>query len=269
MVEMTEDYIGAQLVSDESFLRRLPLGVVLESRLRMDAIVIACDILGQAYRDLFHLSVKIGSDLSSLNHSARAAAIGLCWSIVDQLHAVRQLLTPPTEESVGPVTQRFLELSAPATSLRNKMDHLRSNLRNLADKKGNRFPLFGALSYVLSADDPETGGWLMTISSGASHGGEMYPAVNPAGRKYTTPVGLLQLNAFDLTFEFSPTFGALQDWVRINERRIEEKVRAAAAEEASKGEHTEEELMAHLGGAPAVAMKFDFETSEPEKQGLR
>ena len=35
-VEITEDYIGAQLVSDESFLRRSPLGVVLESRLRMD-----------------------------------------------------------------------------------------------------------------------------------------------------------------------------------------------------------------------------------------
>ena len=74
---ITEDYIGAQLVSDESFLRRLPLGVVLESRLRMDAIVIACDILGQAYQDLFQLGLKIGSDLTSLSHSTRAAAIGL------------------------------------------------------------------------------------------------------------------------------------------------------------------------------------------------
>jgi hypothetical protein len=233
----------------------------------MDAIVIACDILGQAYQDLFHLAAKIGSDLSSLDHSVRAAAIGLCWSIVDQLHAVRQLLAPPTHETAGPVSQRFLNASAPATTLRNKMDHLKSNLRNLAEKKGGRFPLFGALSYVLSNADAETGGFLITISSGALHGGEVFPAANPVGRKYTTPVGLLQLHAFDITFEFSPAFAALQDYVRISERKSEEKVDAAASEEAAKGIHTVEELLAHLGGTPAIAMKFDFGTLEPEKEG--
>lgn len=262
-VQQTEDYRGAQLVSNESFLRRLPIAFDLEGRFRTDAIVIACDILGQAYQDLFHLGVRTGSDVGSLGHAGRASAIGLCWLIVDQLHAVRQLVRPPAQQAIGPIMQRFLDMSAPATDLRNKMDHLNTNLRNLGSKKGIRSPLFGAISYVLSNENPETGGLLVTISSGTLQGGEVFPAVNPAGRNYTTPVGLLQLYAFDIIFEFSPALAALQDFVQHNERRFEEKVQAAAAEEALKGEHTIEELMAHFGSVPAIVMDFEFGASEP------
>ena len=98
----------------------------------------------------------------------------------------------------------------------------------------------------------------MTVSSGALHGGELFPAVNPAGKIYSTPVGLIQLNAFDLTFEFCPALAALQDYLAITEISSEKKVRAAAEEEAEKGVHTVEELLAHLGGSVVVAMAFDY-----------
>lgn len=254
----TEHYRGQQLVPDDSYLRRLPVGLKPESRLRMDAIVIASDILSQAYQDLFRLGAEIGANLSSISNSLRATIIGLAWSIVDQLHAIRQLLTPPPAMTAGPITQRFLDAAAPATFLRNKMDHLKSNIGNLSDKKGDRYPLFGAISYVLSNADPETGGLLMTVSSGALHGSEVFPAVNPLGRSFTTPVGLLQLHAFDLTFEFSPTFSALQDYIGATEVGLEIKIRTAAEAEAEKGIHTVEELLAHLGGSLVVAMAFEY-----------
>lgn len=264
--DTTEHYRGAQLVSDESFLRRLPMAVALESRIRFDAIVIACDIISQAYQDLSQLAGSIGSDVTSLSNSKRAAMIGLCWNIIDQVHAVRQLVRPPPERTAGSATQRFLDVSDTATVLRNKMDHLNANLRNLAEKRGGRFPLFGALSYVFSNDDPATGGHLLTIASGALQGSDVFPAVNPVGQSYTVPVGLLQLHAFDTSFEFSPALAALQDYVRINERRIEEQVRQAANAEASKGGRTVDELLIHLGGSPAIVMAFDF-APEPDNEG--
>lgn len=254
----TEHYVGAQLVPDDSYLRRLPVILESESRLRMDAIVIASDILSRAYQDLFRLGAEIGANPGAFGISSRATFIGLAWSIVDQLHAIRQLLTPPPATAVGPASQRFLDAAAPATFLRNKMDHLKSNLGNLSGKKGDRYPLFGAISYVLSDANPETGGLLMTVSSGALHGGEMFPAVNPLGRSYTTPVGLLQLHAFDSTFEFSPAFAALQDYISLVEVSVEKKMRAAAEAQAMEGLHSIDELLAHLGGSPVVAMTFEY-----------
>lgn len=258
----TEHYLGAMLVSDDSYLRRLPVGLHPENRLRMDAIVVASDIVSQCYQDLSRLGAEIGATLGQIGYPQRAAFIGLAWSIVDQLHAVRQLVTPPTGTPAGPATQRFLDAAEPATLLRNKMDHLKNNLSNLSAKKGERYPLFGAISYVLSNPDPQSGGLLMTVSSGALHGGDLFPAVNPAGRSYSTPVGLLQLSAFYLTFEFSPALAALQDYLAITEAGTEKKMRAAAEAEAEKGVHTVEELLAHLGGSPVVAMAFDY-TNDP------
>ena len=98
----------------------------------------------------------------------------------------------------------------------------------------------------------------MTVSSVALHGCDLFPAVNPAGRSYSTPVGLLQLSAFYLTFEFSPALAALQDYLAITEAGTEKKMRAAAEAEAEKGVHTVEELLAHLGGSVVVAMAFDY-----------
>lgn len=254
----TEHYRGGALVSDDSYLRKLPVGLDPESRLRMDAIVVASDIVSQAYQELFRLGAEIGANLGKIGNPLRATFIGLAWSIVDQLHAIRQLLMPPRAKSAGPVTQRFLDAAAPATFLRNKMDHLKNNLLNLSAKKGERYPLFGAISYLLSNSDPESGGMLMTVSSGALHGGELFPAVNPLGRSFTTPVGLLQLHAFDLTFELSPAFAALQDYIAVTEVNAEKKMRATAEAEAKKGLHTIEELLAHLGGSPVVAVAFEY-----------
>lgn len=254
----TEHYLGAMLVSEDSYLRRLPVGLHPENRLRMDAIVVASDIVSQCYQDLSKLGAEIGATFGEIGPLQRAAFIGFAWSIVDQLHAVRQLVTPPRGIPAGPATQRFLDAAEPATLLRNKMDHLRNNLSNLSAKKGERYPLFGAISYVLSNTDPQSGGLLMTVSSGALHGGDLFPAVNPAGRSYSTPVGLLQLNAFDFTFEFSPALAALQDYLAITEVSAEKKMRAAAEVEAAKGVHTVEELLVHLGGSPVVAMVFDY-----------
>jgi len=234
------------------------MAVALESRLRFDAVVIACDVLGQAYQDLARLAAEVGTNPTAVTNAGRASAIGLCWTIVDQMHAVRQLVMPPADREVGPIAKPFLQTTEVATALRNKMDHLSTNIRNLAEKKGERLPLFGAFAYLYSNPDPATGGYLITISSGAMHGADVFPTVRPAGVSFTTPVGLLELHAFDLLFPFSPAFAALQDFIAVNERRLEEQIRRLAEEEASNTGKSFDELMAHLGGGMILAAKFHF-----------
>ena len=77
---------------------------------------------------------------------------------------------------MGPRQSKFYADFECATLLRNGMDHLHNNVRNLAARKGTQSPLFGALSYFwvephqITEIDGEAvvrAGTLVTITSGS------------------------------------------------------------------------------------------------------
>lgn len=136
-------YAGEGLISDESYLRKLPVALAVEERLRYDAIVTAADIIAQSFGLLRQFTAQAKAEPENFNNGLRAFLLSLCWTIVDQLHAIRQLVKT---KRPGPLTLAFMEAAAPATLLRNAMDRLAGNLKNVSSSKGLKNPLVGSLS---------------------------------------------------------------------------------------------------------------------------
>ena len=254
-------YVGEPLVSDESFLRKLPVALHVKERLRYDAFVIAADIIAQAFSLLRQFTAQAGNEMENFTNGFRAHALSLCWTMVDQLHAIRQLLQPPGGTKSGPFTQAFLDAAESATSLRNRMDHLADNLDNLSKTKGSKPPLFGSLSYFHAADPgaAEKRGNIITIMSGSLHGKHTMPCVNPAGRAFTLPTGLFTLSAFGLDLDFGSAIGALRDLIQRMESTMEDDLRGQLDQLAVSPEDAEEAMKSHGGGLTLI-MTIEFAT---------
>lgn len=203
-------YMGAAIVPLESFLRNLPLGLCLEDRLRLDAIVLSTDIIVRAYSDLQAVSVEVGKKVKQFQAENMAVVIGASWTIIDQLHACRQLLFQASRNNPGPLMRQFLAVSERASKLRNQMDHLKDNLGNLSNPKRNLGPLFGTISYLYSGwnDDGECHN--ITVGMGAIREKMNIFRIDAGGKNVHRPVDHFTFTAFDLTIEFGPALAALE-----------------------------------------------------------
>lgn len=250
-------YLGDQLISDESFLRRLPVAVAAKDRVRFDAIVTASDIISQAFNALRGFATGAGVDLEKFTNAARAFALGQCWTMVDQLHAIRQLIRPGENGKPGPLSQALLEAAQPATMMRNSMDHLAAKLDNLSKRKGFRSPLFGTLSYFYTTDAEPRGGSMVTIMAGSLMGEEAMALTNPLGREFAIPVGLFTLAAFGYGIEFGTAIGSLRDWLQATEVSTEQDILEHVNAQAKSPEHREK-LLESMGGGMTIIANIEF-----------
>ena len=257
-----QPYFGEQLVADDSFLRKLPVALHVEERLRYDALVTAADIITQAFNLLGQFTAQARDEMENFTNGFRAHALGLSWTIVDQLHAIRQLL----QRKKGPLTKAFLDAAEPATKLRNRMDHLAKNLDNLSKSKGSKPPLFGSLSYFYAPDTaaPAKRGKIITIMSGALHGKDSLHCVNPAGKTFALSTGLFTLSAFGLELEFGSAIAALRDLIQRMQSTMEDDIRRQVEEVAESPEEAEK-AMATLGGGLTAILAIEF-AGEDEDQ---
>ena len=94
-------YCGGPLVEPASFLRQLPVCVPDDVRIIFDAIVVASDVIAQAFSVLRTSACQIDIE-KDLEDIIRARLIGQCWAIIDQLHTIRQLVTLQAGKELGP-----------------------------------------------------------------------------------------------------------------------------------------------------------------------
>lgn len=250
-------YVGSLLVAEDAFLRRLPVALDTKERMRFDAVVTASDLIANAFANLRRHAIMIGTDINKIDLAGRALMLSQCWTIVDQLHAIRQLLNPGKAGAAGEFTRAFLEASLPATELRHRMDHLANNLGNLASKRGMKAPLFGSLSYFYSESNPLTDGTIFSIMSGTIHGEQIMSCINPASRALALPADLFTLSAFDKEFELAIAIITLRALLSRWEEDLEDNIR----EQLKQQGLTEQELenaMVPSGGGIAIAVNCTF-----------
>lgn len=260
MHELDDDvhpYGGEKLVSDGSFLRRMPQVVPIKERMRLDAIVTAADIIEQSSNVLRTVTAEIGTEIEKFGNIERAYIISQCWTLVDQLHAIRQLLETAHKKEPRPFTKHFLEAALSATQLRNYMDHLAKNLPNLSNKKGSTLPLFGCLSYFYSVQKPPMIGHIVTIMSGVLHGDAMMPVINPLGRNLTLPAGMFTLSASHYSLDFGRAIAALRDWLGYVEGILEPDILGQLVQQGIPSSGIEA-AMASTGGGLVIALRIDF-----------
>jgi hypothetical protein len=237
-------YDGAMLPKD-AFLRNLPAGLHAEQRLRFDALLFAADIMDVALGRIRAVTSEKLLTIGEASTAERAALFSDCWTIVDQVHVIRQVLRGPHfGDRLSARTAAYVAQCEVAWALRNKMDHLNGNIANIVAAKGPSSPLFGALSYfvVLPEDTPEvngvrqvTGGHSVAISAGSSAGEQIFQVLNPIGAtEFRVPVGLFRFEAFGLQFELERAVEDFRPIIAAMNEKLRATVTEAATAEAAR-----------------------------------
>lgn len=222
------------MLPEDAFLRRLPVALNADQRFRFEALVFAADQMEVALARLTAVTTEAALEIGSATDEQRATLFSDCWTIVDQVHVVREILRGPHfRDRLGERTAAWVAAYEAATLLRNCMDHLRVRISGLAKAKGRSQPLFGALSYFLIPPEKflqADGGWqitggnVVTICAGSSTGEQLVEFINPAGRTdLKSPVCLFRLEAFDqrlelerAVLEFRPILADMSSTVEVS-----------------------------------------------------
>src|SRR5271157_4619204 len=108
------------MLPSDDFLRVLPQCLAPVERLRVETLVFAHDLMETALGRLY----AVGLEFHENNNAQRLAMFSDAWTIVDQVHVVRQVLLSLTGDDRKTDTQAFIDDFAVAHTMRNKMDHL-------------------------------------------------------------------------------------------------------------------------------------------------
>ncbi|MGV9738455.1 hypothetical protein [Nocardia farcinica] len=136
---------------EESVFRLVTKVVEPRQALLFEALAYSADSIDVAYTVMLQLANLVGDTPENLNRQVQIQLLNNAWSMVDALHNMRQILQ--ALEFTAPQAVQFLAEHESATLLRNAMDHLKDQAKNLAMKKKAEPPLIGALSYNYIPND--------------------------------------------------------------------------------------------------------------------
>lgn len=242
----------AMRLPDNAFLRHQPRSINPEQRYAFDAVVYALDAVVLTYQRMVEDGAALASRTETgAGDSHRVNLIASCWSIVDAIHATRQiLLSQSDKDAVGPLAARFFELAEPASAMRNQMDHLHQNLRNLSQQRGTRSPLFGSVSFF-QADQPVmpsrqiTSGRAVVASAGPHLGDQIeLDATNPIGREMQGLVGMFDFQAFGKKLKIDDVLRALSALLHAQNGRLEREFNEQVPRLAEQNGVSQEQLRA-------------------------
>ena len=140
------------------FFEKLPQGLEVSSRMLFEALQFNEEMLQLSFARLAALSDHVVSRSHvDFTASERSSAFIDAWSIVDRMHNIREVLRSDEYTFPGEHINDFLEATSAVSKLRNKMDHLHGNIKNLAEKAkaGRPYPpLLGIIEFSWQRDPP-------------------------------------------------------------------------------------------------------------------
>ena len=238
-----------------AFLRALPFTVDRATRLRLDAIVFAADVLASAYVQMVEVAVAAGTSDSTEDASTRL--FQCAWTIVDQVHNIR-LLLDKLERKI-PEAEQFRTDFAVARELRNRMDHLNAHIPNIANSAKPGDSLFGSISYVLevehgSGDDRQK--FFVLRQTGAVQPGQKMAELRVPS-ELRLPVGNFQLGAIGRTLDIDQAVTDLGLVMTALNEEIEQVIMAQIKSKAAELSRPEADLLAHYGANITIALAFN------------
>ena len=222
----------------DSYVLRPPTVFKPEDRICMEAATFAMRSAESALHSIRDITVKHDVEREDFSEIAMITLHACSWIVVDQIHALRQLLRTLKihEEHFSGI---FFKRYEAATLMRNAMDHLKDQVGNLARAKKPRPTISGVLSYfkyVGVRPDTANGhyGKVFIVPFGhflqKQHN---FPGVNPAGKRFRRDTtDLFMFSAFDWRLEIYELFDDLP--TLANE--LERTAQTAVALAVSKGD---------------------------------
>lgn len=257
------------MISENSFFQKIPAVIDLKQRLIWEAAGWAIQMISLSYDRLKAAAAKIDTESAVYPVSLAPEIFACCWSMIDQCHKLRKILErvepPPRPEGL---TYKFLEKFKAATLIRNAMDHLHEQINNVANDKGPRSPLFGALSFyaandndVVEKNEPTLAGCrVVTLTAGAlthpKHAFRVFS--NVPGSLVELPVGQFQFEAFDHNINLSDMIIDLAALVHRFDTIVKSAQEKQLREFAQKNGIDEDKIINEHHGAVMVVTHVEF-----------
>jgi hypothetical protein len=257
------------MITENSFFRKIPAAISLEQRLIWEGAGWAIETISWSFDTLKAAASKIQPESTPFPAFIARESFACCWSIIDQCHMLRQMLRRTQPRQDGP-THRFLEKFEAVTLIRNAMDHLHQNIKNIANDKEPRSPLFGALSFcAVASGDLDMSNpseplvrrcRAVTLTAGAlTHPQHVLHASNPAGRLIEAPVGLFEFEAFKHRVNFSDLINDLAALVRHYDTVVKDDQEVQLREFARKNELDEDKILGNYVGSLMITAVIEFD----------
>lgn len=190
------------MIPDDSFLRNPPSTFEPRERVGLDGLRYAFDLLGLAYdrllQDLAHLTE---SRRSSPPDAERVSSAFLnIWTVCDGIDRLRRILKRAPGLKRSPELEVQLRAFGTVEELRHGFQHLEERFSQVVE---DELPLWGSISWLWSPEDAYTERTTaLTLVSGGLRSG--YNAIlNPLGKSYSVPIGLVTLTAFRQSVDVS------------------------------------------------------------------
>jgi hypothetical protein len=254
------------MIPDDAFLRRLPTLLDATQVVQLEALVFAADAVGASLDIIRQITTHYREKLGEAGRPVTLTLFIHAWTIVDSVHIVRQVLT-----AIDYKTPRALEFQKKydcARVLRNKMDHLAENARNVGSSKG-RPPVFGVLTYICLPDDKViqqdgkvtvTGGMTAVVTTGRFiTAGGRFTILNPAGLQFNGPVGGFRLDAFGELLELEEVERDLRALMAEVNGRLQDQALATATNISNERQIPIERLMANPPGGVIFFLPFNID----------
>jgi len=249
------------MLPSDDFLRHLPQSIPAIERLRVETLIFAHDLMETALGRLY----AVGLEFRENDNASRLSMFGDAWTIVGQVHVVRQVLSSLTGDGRKADTQAFINDFAAGYTMRNKMDHLNQNIPNRARTVGRTNALFGMLTFFRpyadrwerGLQDGEIRGDLFVVTAGSTQG-DMIGRVAFDGLDIHLPICSFKLEAFNENLFLERAVFQLRALLGRMSQDVKCQVEALNV--------TQENLMIQPGsGHFVIRMDFGFPVERPTR----
>ena len=187
---------------NDSPLRNPPATLEPKQIVGLDGLRLAFDMLGLAYdRLLDDLSYLTEHRQTSRPDPVRVTSAYLnAWTALDGIYRLRSLFYKCPGLKQTPPLEVELRAMAIVEDLRHGFQHIEGRIPEAVE---NARPLWGAISWLWSPEDAyDRRATALTLVAGAVRTG-YHQFLNPLGRSYFIPIGLVTLQAFGHEVEIS------------------------------------------------------------------
>jgi hypothetical protein len=226
------------LFDDKSPLRNLPAGLTRKQILFMDGIRYSVGMTTLAYYRLrvstTELTKGLAAGTQTQNPSLFTAALSDAWTIIDSTHRLRELVWDMpgiTKKKRSAPLRKFYRSTENIDQLRNKVQHLKGEIRTVADTDQ---PVWGVLSWFSHFEEQPD-----IVRRCQLAAGTLFPSAGPAfkleGVSLAPPVDRFELTAHGIRVSLTDTYEAVERVARSIEEALGEGLKALPQEAESSG----------------------------------
>jgi hypothetical protein len=221
---------------DSPFLR-LPVGLPRKQTLFFDGIRYSVEMTALAYHRLRTVATELTRNMTrgkEPDPTLYTAILSDAWSIIDSTHRLRELIwdTPGFTKKQRSVELRvFYDRTADVETLRHKVQHLKGEIRNVAETDQ---PVWGVLSWWSRFEEEPDILRRCQLAAGTLFPSD-YPEFKLEKMWLAPPVDRFELTAHGVRVSLTDTYEAVERVARATEEALGEGLKAVPQEAPTWG----------------------------------